>query len=233
MRIAICDDEEAQRELLAKYIQEWAKGQRLLIELVPFCDAESFLFHWEDNKNFDLLVLDIEMGNLSGMDLAMKLRDRGEEVPVLFITGYESYMAQGYEVAALHYLLKPVHKEKLFAVLDRLQKKQKPEEKILFQTDAGTISLFPTDIWYVEALGHQCTLYTGKDSYQLKQSIGDIKQETERMRGIVSCHRSYLVNMQHVSAIVKGELIMDDGRRIPVSRGCAKQINEAFIKYYA
>ena len=84
MRIAICDDEEAQRELLAKYIQEWAKEQQLLIELVPFCDAESFLFHWEDNKNFDLLVLDIEMGNLSGMDLAMKLRDRGEEVPVLF-----------------------------------------------------------------------------------------------------------------------------------------------------
>lgn len=236
MRIAICDDEEAQRKLLAKYLHEWAGEQHLLMETVPFCDAESFLFQWEDDKEFDLLVLDIEMGHISGMELAMRLRDAGEEVPMLFITGYDSYMAQGYEVAALHYLVKPVHKEKLFAVLDRLQKAQqsgKAEEKILFDAEEGSLSVAASDIWYIEAAGHQCVLTTGKGFYLLKQSISEVKQSLESTKAIVSCHRSYLVNLQHVSAIVKGEIVMDNGSRIPVSRGNAKAVNEAFIKYYA
>ena len=233
MRIAICDDEQAQRQLLTKYLQEWAREQHLFIETVPFCDGESFLFHWEDDKEFDLLVLDIEMGALSGMELAMRLRDAGEEVPVLFITGYESYMAQGYEVAALHYLLKPVHKEKLSAVLDRLQKKVCAEEKVLFQTEEGSISLVPSDIWYVEAAGHQCVMTAGKGFYLLKHSITETKQLLEGCKGILSCHRSYLVNLQHVSAIIKNEIVMDNGSRIPVSRSNAKAVNEAFIKHYA
>lgn len=233
MRIAICDDEEAQRLLLTKYLQEWAKEKQFSLEILPFCNGESFLFHWEDDKDFDLLVLDIEMGVISGMDLAMKLRENGEEVPVLFITGYESYMAQGYEVAALHYLLKPVHKEKLFAVLDRLQKTAKVEEKILFQAEEGILSLVLSDVWYIEAAGHQCKLITGKGDYQLKQSISEIRTMLNGFGGIVSCHRSYIVNLQHVSAIVKKEIIMDNGSRIPVSRGNAKEVNEAFIKHYA
>ena len=151
----------------------------------------------------------------------------------MFITGYESYMAQGYEVAALHYLLKPVHKEKLFAVLDRLQKTTKVEEKILFQAEEGILSLVLSDVWYIEAAGHQCKLITGKGDYRLKQSISEIKTMLNGFGGIVACHRSYIVNLQHVSAIVKKEIIMDNGNRIPVSRGSAKEVNEAFIKHYA
>ncbi len=233
MRIAICDDEEAQRLLLTKYLKEWAEEKQLSLEILPFCNGESFLFHWEDDKNFDLLVLDIEMGMLNGMDLAMKLREKGEEVPVLFITGYESYMAQGYEVAALHYLLKPMHKEKLFAVLDRLQKSVKAEEKILFCAEEGSLSLVLSDIWYIEAAGHQSKLVTGKGEYKLKQSISEVKTILDGFGGIVPCHRSFIVNLQHVSAIVKKEIVMDNGYRIPISRSSAKQVNEAFIKHYA
>ncbi len=233
MRIAICDDEEVQRQLLTKYFQEWAKEQRLLLDTVSFCDAESFLFQWEDDKDFDLLVLDIEMGELSGMELAIKLREEGEEVPILFITGYESYMAQGYEVAALHYLLKPIQKEKLFAVLQRLYKKQRTEEKVLFQTEEGNVSVLPSDIWIIEASGHQCVLTTASNRYVLKHSISDVRRVLEHEKAIVMTHRSYLVNLKHVSSIVKGELVMDNGMRIPVSRGSAKAVNEAFIKCYA
>ena len=124
MRIAICDDEEVQRKLLTAYLQEWASGQRRFLETISFCNAENFLFHWEEDKDFDLLILDIEMGAQSGVELALKLRAEGEPIPILFITGYESYMAQGYEVSALHYLLKPLNKEKLFDVLKRLNAMQ-------------------------------------------------------------------------------------------------------------
>lgn len=232
MRIAICDDEKAQRQLITKYLDEWAKKQCLLLEAVSFCDAESFLFQWEEDKDFDLLILDIEMGQLNGMELAIKLRGEGEQIPILFITGYETYMAQGYEVAALHYLLKPINKDKLFEVLQRLQQVQKNEEKILLQIEEGVLSIVPSEIWYIEASGHYCTLTTATSNYALRHSISEIKSLLEKEKAIIPTHRSYLVNLQHVSSIVQGEIVMDNGTRIPVSRGSARAVNAEFIKYY-
>lgn len=112
MRIAICDDEEAQRLLLKKYLEEWAFQNKVILETEQFVSGESFLFGWEDDRDYDLLVFDIEMGRMSGMDLAAAIRKKDEEIPILFVTGYDKYMLQGFEVAALHYLLKPVNPEK-------------------------------------------------------------------------------------------------------------------------
>ncbi len=232
MRIAICDDEKVQCQLLEEYLREWAVSRRLPLETVSFCDAESFLFRWEEDKDFDLLILDIEMGRLSGMELAMKLREQGTRIPVLFITGYDNYMAQGYEVAALHYLLKPVHKDKLFDVLERLQGICMAERKILLHTEDGVLSIVPSDIWYVEASGHRCILAVSENFHTLRHSINELRSMLEGEKMIVPCHRSFLVNLQHVSSLVKTELVMDNGIRIPVSRGSAKAVNEAFIKYY-
>ena len=142
MRIGICDDERVQQELLIKYISIWGETRDAQVEWVTYSSAESFLFAWEEDKNFDLLMLDVEMGKMNGMEMAMKIREQDEELPILFITGYEKYMAQGYEVAALHYLLKPVNQDKLFSILDKLYKRQKlTQEKILFQTEQATLSL--------------------------------------------------------------------------------------------
>jgi len=232
MRIAVCDDEEAQRILLTKYLQEWAKQQNILLEVVPFLNAEGFLFCWAEDKAFDLLILDIEMGELNGMELAMKLREQYADIPILFVTGYESYMAQGYEVSALHYLLKPIHKEKLFGVLDKFQRAQKPEDKLLLQTESGSIFILPSDIWYIEAAGHQSVLYTSNRECKIKHSISEMKDLLQDRQQFIACHRSYLVNMQHASAIVKSELIMDSGIRLPISRGATKPVNEAFIRTY-
>jgi len=232
MRIAICDDEEVQRQLLAEYLREWADTAHLLLETVSYPNAENFLFQWEEDKDFDLLILDIEMGQINGVELAMKLRENNEQIPILFITGYEDYMAQGYEVSALHYLLKPVNKQKFFEVLARLQKKTKMENKILLQTDTGMLSVLPSDIWYIEAVGHKSNLITINDEYVLKHSISELEKILEQENGILSCHRSFLVNLQHVSSITKTEFVMDNNMRIPISRGNIRKANAAFLKYY-
>ncbi len=232
MRIAVCDDEKAQRRLIINYLQEWARASGQILDILEFPDGESLLFCWEDEKDFDLLILDIEMGRLSGMELAERIRGEDEEIPILFITGYETYMAQGYEVAAIQYLLKPLSKEKLFAVLDRLQRKRKPEEKLTFLTGEGVLLLAPSDIWFAEARGHQCILSTARGSCQIRHSITELLKMLSGQKGFVRCHRSYLVNLRHISAITKTELVMDDFRRLPVSRGAYRAVNEAFIASY-
>jgi len=232
MRIAICDDEKAQRLLLKRYLEEWALKNRVILETELFASGESFLFAWEDDRDYDLLVFDIEMGRLSGMELAAAIREKDEEIPILFVTGYDKYMLQGFEVAALHYLLKPVNPEKLFEVLDKLKGRKKREDKLFFQTEKGPVSLPVSRIWYIEARAHQCVLYTEEEDYLLRCSISEAAGQLEGRREFARCHRSYLVNLHHVSAIVKPELILDDRRRLPVSRGAEKEVNRLFIEIF-
>lgn len=236
MRIGICDDEQVQQELLIKYISTWGQTRDAQVEWVTYSSAESFLFAWEEDKDFDLLMLDVEMGKMNGMDLAMKIREQDEELPILFITGYEKYMAQGYEVAALHYLLKPVNQDKLFSILDKLYKRQQlTQEKILFQTDEATLSLYPKEIWYVEAKGHQCIVYTATQQYEVRHGFSEVKKRLDKEldKTFVQCHRSYLVNIRHTAALMKQELVLDNQVRIPISRGAHKQVNETFIRTFS
>ncbi|MCM1048562.1 MAG: LytTR family DNA-binding domain-containing protein [Clostridiales bacterium] len=235
MKIAVCDDDEAQRLLLQKYAKEWAHNNKLTIEVNLFKDGESFWFAWEDDSDYDLLIFDIEMRQLSGVELATNIRKKDEDIPILFVTGYDSYMAQGFEVAALHYLLKPLQKEKLFTVLDKFyrnRKKNEKEEKLLFRAEHGPLSLPVSKIWYLEARAHQCILYTEDESYILYAAIGEMVSYLCSRPEFVRCHRSYIVNMQHISAIVKPELILDDKRRLPMSRSAEKEVNRTFIELY-
>lgn len=232
MRVVICDDEEVQCKLLTEYLEDWGKESNNPVTVASFLSAEKFLFAWEEDKSLDLLILDIEMGFMSGMELAERIRKEDEELPILFVTGYEEYMAQGYEVSALHYLLKPLQKEKLFAVLDRLQRRKKPEEKIVFPAAEGNLLLKASDIWYLEAVLHRCSLHTADAVHEIRMSMGEAGKLFENKKEFVQCHRSYLVNLQHISAILTTELVLDDGRRLPVSRGMQKKVNEAFIRNY-
>lgn len=235
MRIAVCDDEEVQRKLIIKYLKEWAGN----IDCVEFSNAEEFLFQWEEDKAFDLLILDIEMNGISGMELAARIRMQDEEIPILFITGYEKYMAQGYEVAAIQYLLKPLNKEKLFQVMNRINKGKKQEEKLLFQAEDASLLLKPSDIWYVEADRHYCVLHMAGSrnlaqkqtaACRLRHSLSEVSRMLRKQDSFVQCHRSVLVNLKHISAITRTEIVMDDGTRLPVSRGAYKSVNEAFVR---
>ncbi len=232
MRIAVCEDEAVQRELLGRYVQEWAQAAGARTEVVFFDSGGSFLFAWEDDRAYDLVMLDIEMGELNGMDLAARIRRQDQEVPIVFVTGYEEYMAYGYDVAALHYLVKPVKKNRLFTVLDRVWQGRQPKEKLLLDADQGMVSLTRGKIWYAEATGHQCILCLEKESHRLKCSIGALEKRLADGRQFVKCHRSYLVNLEHVAAVQKSDLILDDGRQIPLSRYVYRQVNEAFVAFY-
>ena len=232
MKIAICDDEKSEQKLLCKYVTEWASGRGDTAEIRCFDSAESFLFSWEDEKDYQVLILDIEMGDMNGMELARKIRETDAEIPILFVTGYGEYMQSGYDVSALHYLLKPVNKGKFFSVLDRLPREQKEADKIFFQTEEGNVSLPLQEIWYVEAEGHRCMLHTQNTILALRESISSVERRMADYPSVIKCHRSYLVNLQHVSVVLKEELVLDDRKKVPLSRNLRKAANDAFVRCY-
>lgn len=136
-RAAICDDCAADAQFVSEILKAWAdeRGAEVNAEIYP--SAESFLFAYDENKAYDMLLLDIEMGGMDGVSMARRVRAGNKTVQIIFITGYSDYIAEGYDVAALHYLMKPVNREKLFGVLDRAVERLKISQRALIWTWVG------------------------------------------------------------------------------------------------
>lgn len=232
MKVAIIDDEISEQNILEKYILEWAMQDKLSIEILKFKSSENFMFSWEDDKKYDLLILDIEMGEMNGLELAKKIRLEDEAIPIIFVTGYDEYMQCGYDVAALHYLIKPVDKSKLFMALNKVQEKRIPLEKMLLATDIGVRSISINKMMYVEANGHRSILYLPNEKITFKESFGDFEKKISGHSCFVKCHRAYIVNLKFVSMILKSDVLLDNDEKIPVSRKMLKKVQEEFLRYY-
>ena len=232
MKIAIVDDEKREQEIIAKYIGEWAETKKELVEFFYFDSSESFLFSWEDIKDYELLVLDIEMGEISGLELAKKIRLEDKRIPIIFVTGYDEYMQYGYDVSALQYLIKPVNKERLFQALSKLSEKEETVKSLIVNSENEVRRIQINNVLYVEAAGHGSIMHTVDEVIRLKESFGDIEKQVHPLGEAVKCHRAYLVNLRFVSAIQNSNLILDNGENLPISRSQMKNVQREFLRYY-
>jgi len=119
IKIAVCDDEHQQTEYIKSLVSKWADAKNIKVTIDMFESAEKFKSAWSESKTFDILLLDIEMGGQNGVELARDIRRTDEKLVIIFITGFAEYISEGYDVSALHYLMKPIKADKLFEVLDR------------------------------------------------------------------------------------------------------------------
>lgn len=226
--IAICDDDSEQVKNLRGLIGEWSSDKPFAVNIVGYESAEQFLFEYADDA-CGLLLLDIEMNGINGMELAKKLRAKGDMLPIIFITGYSDYMSEGYDVEALHYLLKPVDKERFFAALDRYAAKCESSDEILLSASENTIHVPIDRIVYIEAFGRKTAVHmSDKNILDCNMSIS----EFEKIAGFVRPHRSYIVNLRYVKGIAKTFLTLDDGSGIPLSRRLYNDVNRSFIEFY-
>ena len=231
-RVAICDDNQTDLDYVTELLAAWAeqRGHKVLTE--HFQSGEAFLFHYAEEKSYDILLLDIEMGEMDGVALARKIRQDNEAVQIVFITGYPDYMQEGYEVAALHYLMKPVSREKLFSVLDRAVSGLQKQKRVVMLPSGGEIRRVPVEeLQYVEAFSHSVSVVTATESYELRKSLSEMEQLLGE--GFVRCHRSYLVGLRYVAGLSKSEVTLDDGKKLPLSRSASATVHRAFINYYA
>ena len=230
IKIAICDDEQAQCALLKRYVSLWGSSTGRPVQIHTFCSSEQFLFRWDEDKSFDLLVLDIEMGSMNGMELAKKLRREKADVGIVFVTGFEQYMSEGYEVEALHYLLKPVSAQKLSAVLDRaLERLDARDKSLLVESDEGLCRLPLSEIRWLEVMGNYVTIHAGRD-YTLRKPLKELVSLLDE--SFFRTGRSFLVNLRFVKEVTRTHVTLTDASTVPLSRRRYDAIHRAIISYY-
>lgn len=226
-RIAICDDNERYARHLAGLTAQWAAsaGAGAVVERFP--SAEAFLFRYEEARDFDILLLDVEMGGMDGVELAKRVRRQDNNVQIVFITGYTDYIAEGYEVSALHYLTKPVDEDKLFQVLTRAVSRLARNEPVLTLELPGEVVRLPLGkIRYLEVLHNHVTVHAGQD-YTVKRPLGELEKELDSRFFRVG--RSYIVNLTCVRRVARTEVELSAGERIPLPRGQYDRLNRAII----
>ena len=229
MRIAICDDQRKDSEYISALVRKWAEGKGISAKLELFPSAEAFLFQYEEQKDWDLLLLDIEMGNMDGVSMAKTVRRENEAVQIVFITGYSDYISEGYEVAALHYLMKPVKPEKLFAVLDRAAEKLRRNEGFLtVQTTEETVRLPFYTIRYLDVQKNYVTVHAKAD-YTVKRTLSEMEAELDRR--FFRIGRAAIVNLDLVQRVTKTEVRLSDGTALPLPRGAYELLNRAIIAH--
>ena len=231
--IAICDDEEIQRNLLKKLVEAWAAGRNHALRVSLFASGKELLEAWKKER-CDIVLLDIQMPDMDGMDAARRLRETDGQTGIFFVTGYEDYLVQGYEVEAFRYLIKPVSEEKLCGALDQFLKKRDGQRKLLMaETPEGFRRMDAAEICYAEAFAHSCELHTLSECITVKTGISALEKETEKLGlSFFRCHRSYLINIAQVRAVEKEAAVFPGGIRVPVSRRLYQELNRRFIEYF-
>ena len=144
------------------------------------------------------------MGALDGVSMAKQVRRDNDTVQIIFITGYSDYISEGYEVAALHYLMKPVKEEKLFSVLSRAAEKLSKNEKVLnFEIKGEMVRVPIYKIRYADVYGNYVTVHSGSD-ITVKMTLHELEKQLDDRFYRVG--RSAIVNLTEVSRVTKTEI---------------------------
>ncbi len=234
-RMAICEDEKAVLDYETSLVRQWSveKKHDNAVELDSFVSAEQFLFEMEDKAPYDVLIFDIQMKDMNGMELAKKLRASGCDSVIIFVTGVPDYAIEGYEVGAVRYILKPVRPEVLFSLLDAaFEERQKKTEEYFVLGQGADLERIPFDkILYIEARGHYVYLKGMDFEREWKSSFSDASVAFEG-KNFFCLRRGLLVNLCHVSRITRTDCVLDNEESLPVARGVYKDLNDAFIKCF-
>lgn len=226
-KIAICDDCDADRQYVLNMVERWTTFTGHVVHVDSFSSAEKFLFHYGQESDYDILLLDVEMENMDGVTMAKQLRKNNDTVQIIFITGYSDYIAEGYEVAALHYLMKPVKEEKLWSVLDRAAEKVSKNEKVLYFEVGGEMIRVPIyQIRYADVFGNYVTIHALCD-VTVKMTLGELEKQLDER--FYRAGRSCIINLTQITRVTKTEVKLSDGTAIALPRGAYDGINRAII----
>lgn len=228
MKIAICDDDMADRAALARLLEEYIHSKNYHIKIDEFSNGEAFLS--EDISVYDLVILDIYMDGINGIETAKKLVRSNPRTRIIFCSSSNAYAAESYDLEALRYLTKPVQREKLFDTLDRFLFVHTAMRTLQFKRNRMDEWIFIADLMWVEADGHRCILHTRTGDIITRTPFAQLWDQLKDA-DFVKPIRYALVSLQAVATIPAEEFTLADGTTVPISRDLRPEMKRAFSDY--
>ncbi len=228
MKAVICEDERIFSDDLKMRTEKFFISHDENISFDIFTDGEALISEYLKGSRYDIVFLDIQLENSSGMEAAVKLREIDKSVPIIFVTGLEDYAADGYSVNAFDYIVKSSVDSKLEGVLERLLRSMEHERLAVEDTD-GRITVIPiNEILYVESDGRRSVIHSERVSVRSNLPIGKLsKMLTE---DFIEIYRSIYVCAAKIKSISADTLELTDGTILPVGRRRRKELLSAVMR---
>lgn len=232
MKIAVCDDERQFIDVLCPLLEQWAQSHNIRLTLYRFTDGDSLIAAHRD-KNMDLIILDVIMPLLSGIDTAREIRYNDQAVPIIFLTSSREFAIDSYEVKAFYYLIKPIVPEKLFGIMNDFLKVFNSQKNMFTAHIAtGFCKIAIDDVDYLEAQNKRVLVHMadGK-AIEIRERFSTCENVFLPNNGFFRCHRSYIVNLNHVEQFTKTEIRTSQNAIIPISRNNYMAFKEAYFNH--
>lgn len=228
--LAVCDDMPMECVNIAKQIRELLGQSGMEGVIKKYISGQELL---DSKENFDIIFLDIKMPEMSGMELARKIREQGKRSLIIFVTSAGEYVFEAFDVEAFQYLVKPIRRETLKKVLEKAVRKiqaDADDDFLLIQTDRQTKKIYLKDILYIESIGRIAKIHCREETWETYEQIGILAEKLSE-KAFFRCHKCFLVNLGYVDSFHKTEICLENGEKVILAKRRQEDFQKAILSY--
>jgi len=236
LRIAICDDNIADLSNMVSIINSYKVLQRdkHKIEYTAFTGAADLIAAMESGQQYQLVLLDILMPFMTGMDAAKEIRQFNQDIKIIFSTSSPEFAVESYSVGAYYYALKPLWKDKLFIILDKVISEMESHEgtSFLVKSKTGLIRVYINKLEFAEVIGRTLLYHlTDGSIIEAVGSMSELENELLSSPCFIKPHRSYIINMSHIDTLNQREIKMRSLALVQMAKANYSTVKSAYIAF--
>lgn len=230
LQIAVVDDTLQDRVQISEETDAILSHANISHSIDCYTDAESFLAAIRSGKKYTILLLDVLVDDMDGMELAKELRNQGNNTAIIFISISQEMACRGYRVEASRYLVKPLDREELREALMYCYEKWQNKKEILLLTPNGQHRTSFMNIQFVEAYDRGTRFFLTDETVETRLKFSEVEAMLPKSMFLL-CHRAYIVNLALTKGVRQYEFRMKSGAAVPISRLRYNEISRYFVDF--
>jgi DNA-binding LytR/AlgR family response regulator len=237
VKIAICDDDNLELEKIKNIVEEFiiSKQSEYQITVTAFTNGDELLRYINKHGGFDLLILDIIMPGMNGIELATEIREKSDNCKIIFLTSSPEFAVNSYKVNAFYYLLKTSLSTELAFLLNKAldYMREESSNSVIIKEKGKLTRLQISKIKYIESINHTVNFHLhNSDIISCLSTLNEFHDILLTDKRFIKCHKSFIVNMNCVKSISNKDFILDDKTLIPISRQVFQQVKILYFDYF-
>ena len=232
INIAICDDQDYDRKILKQILEKISLKNNIRFNMEEFKSGKELLnIYIRDIPKFDVIFLDIVLGDSNGIDIAKCILDLYKSVKFIILSSSKEFILDGYDISAVNYIIKPASTERIEKELLRAIDIQENNKRFYeVNKNGSTILLKLNNIYYFEVNYRKINVYEKENVIDYYERLDNVEKDLDD-KGFKRCHRSYIINISKIKELRNNEVKLLNGQIVPVGRKYKENLKETFFEY--